>query len=102
AASKTEEKAPVSTCWRILNAVRRAGEIFDLTKAIANFRMHPVDEVARRDSFARFRLDLDHAQGSLIATAQDQFVSLRNNDLAGSGVRVRCFRRPCAPDSHAF
>ena len=69
AARRIEENAPVSTCWRILKAARRAGEIsLRLAKAIANFQVHAVDEIARCHSLPRFGLDLKHAQRGLLAT----------------------------------
>ena len=53
----------------MLKAATRAGEIsFDLTKTIANFQTHTIDEIACCHSFARFRLDLEHTQRGLLAT----------------------------------
>src|SRR5215217_5793677 len=85
----------------MLKAATRAGEIsFDLTKTIANFQMHAVDEIARRHSLSRFRLDFEQSQRSLISTAHYEFVSLCNNDLAGR--RVRHCRSLSTPDREPF
>jgi hypothetical protein len=66
-----------------LKATRRAGEIsFGLAKAIANFQVHAVDEIARCHSLARFRLNLEHAQGGSLATLHDEFILLGHDYLA--------------------
>src|SRR5215218_10395273 len=84
------------------NAARRAGEIsFSLAKPVPDLRMHPVDKVAYRNSFAGFGLDLDQSQGRLLATTNNQFVSTSNNHVAW-----RCIRAGCGyfgtPDGEAF
>src|SRR5262245_21366252 len=67
----------------MLKAATRAGEIsFDLTKTVANFQPHAVDEITRRHSLARFRLHLEHAHRCLLATLHYELILLRHDQLA--------------------
>ena len=67
----------------MLKAATRAGEIsFDLTKTIANFQTHAVDEIARRHPLSRFRLDFEHTQRRSLAALHDQLIFLCNDHLA--------------------
>src|SRR5262245_61569898 len=104
AARRIEENAPVSTCCRILKLARRAGETsLRLAKTIAFHNAHAVDELTRRHSSSRFRLDLSDAHPRSLTTSDEKLVAESGDNLAVRRVQLWPLRHQVSsPDRQTF
>src|SRR5690348_6521768 len=97
-----EENAPPSTSRSISNATRRAGETCLLfAKTIANLHVHAVDEVARRESLARFRLNLEQPQRRSSATLNDELAAVCGSNFTRLNFRRETHERLGFPNRQA-
>src|SRR6476646_3853756 len=94
-----EENAPASTSRRISKAARRAGETCLLfAKTIANLYVHAVNEVARREPLARFRLNPEQSQRRTTTALNDQLASMCGRNFARLNLRRETCKRFGFPD----